>query len=252
MATSASNEQPKPPPETSEIARLILTISGIGIIVIAGVALAGAGFSGAAQFKDTSQLVFNSLLPLLGTWVGTVLAYYFSRKNFESASQSVERMVTLTTDQKLGQLFVQKEMLRPGEITVYSIPNGQGPKDVLLKDLRGKLGGKITRIPVVDSKGVVLYIIHQSGLFKFIAEKAVAGGTAIDKLTMQDLVDDAELHNWVTNIVYISEGASVADAKAKMDEQKGCQDLIVTKSGSKSEPMLGWMTNVDIGRLSKA
>jgi CBS domain-containing protein len=181
-----------------------------------------------------------------------VLAYYFSRKNFESASQSVERMVTLTTEQRLGQLLVQKEMLRPGQITVFQIAAGKSPKDVLLKDLRIKLGDKITRIPVVDSNGVVLYIVHQSGLFKFIAEKALAGGANIEKLTLQDLVDDAELKNWVTNIVYIPESASVADAKKKMDEQKGCQDLIVTKTGSNAEPMLGWMTNVDIGRLSKA
>jgi hypothetical protein len=240
------------PPEIGEIAKLVLGISGIGILVIAAVALVGAALSGATQFKDTSQLVFNSLLPLLGTWVGTVLAYYFSRKNFESASQSVERMVTLTTEQKLGQLLVQKEMLSPREITVYPIPAGKSPKDVPLKDLRGKLGDKITRIPVVDSNNVVLYIVHQSGLFKFIAEKALAGGANIDQLTLQELVDDAELKNWVTNIAYIPEGASVAAAKAKMDEQKGCQDLIVTRTGSNTEPMVGWMTNVDIGRLSKA
>lgn len=252
MTTPANNDKPGQPPELGEIAKLVLSISGIGILGIAAVALGGAYLSGTAQFKDTSQLVFNSLLPLLGTWVGTVLAYYFSRKNFESASQSVERMVTLTTEQKLGQLLVQKEMLGPGQITVHQIPPGKTPKDVPLKELRSKLGDKITRIPVVDSNGVVLYIVHQSGLFKFIAEKALAGGADIDKLTLQDLVDDAELKNWVTNIVYIPEGASVAAAKKKMDEQKGCQDLIVTKTGSKTEPMLGWMTNVDIGRLSKA
>jgi len=253
MATPASNDQPGQSSEITEIAKLVLGISGIGILVIAAVALGGAALTGKPeQFKDTSQLVFNSLLPLLGTWVGTVLAYYFSRKNFESASQSVERMVTATTEQRLGQLFVQKEMLSSRQITVYQIPPGKSPKDALLKELRIKLGDKITRIPIVDSNGVVLYIVHQSGLFKFIAEKALAGGADIEKLTLQDMVDDAELKNWVTNIVYIPEGASVAAAKAKMDEQKGCQDLIVTKTGSKTEPMLGWMTNVDIGRLSKA
>jgi len=252
MADPANDDKPEQPPELGEIAKLVLGISGFGILGIALVALGGAALSGAEQFKDTSQLVFNSLLPLLGTWVGTVLAYYFSRKNFESASQSVERMVTLTTEQKLGQLLVQKEMLRPGEISVFQIPAGKSPKDILLKDLRIKLGDKITRIPVVDSDGVVLYIVHQSGLFKFIAEKALAGAADIEKLTLQGMVDDAELKNWVTNIVYIPESASVADAKAKMDQQKGCQDLIVTKTGGKTEPMLGWMTNVDIGRLSKA
>ena len=240
------------PPEIAEVAKLVLGIAGGAIIGVSVISLGGAAWVGSGEFAKTSQLVFNALLPLLGTWVGTVLAYYFSRKNFESASQSVERLVTLTAEQKLGQMFVEKEMLRPGQITLYQIPAGKTPKDVLLKDLRSNLGGKITRIPIVDANGVVLYIVHQSGLFKFLAEKALAGAADIDKLTLQDLVDDAEIKNWVANIVYISEQASVADAKSTMEQQAGCQDLIVTKTGSKAEPMLGWMTNVDIGRLSKA
>jgi hypothetical protein len=199
-------------------------------------------------------MVFNALLPLLGTWVGTVLAYYFSSKNFEAASQSVERMVTLTTEQKLAQIFVDKEMIPAARIVVAQIPAGKAAKDVPLKDLRSRLGGKITRIPIVDANGIVQYILHQSGLFKFIADKALAGTAAsdIDKLTLQDLVDDAELKNWVGNIVFVSEQASVGAAKQAMEAQPGCQDLVVTKTGSKTEPMLGWMTNTDIGRLSKA
>ncbi|HYK89190.1 MAG TPA: hypothetical protein VE398_10495 [Acidobacteriota bacterium] len=253
MKSPARKDESGQPPEIAEIAKLVLVISGVAILGISLVSLGGAAWSGSAQFAETSRLVFNALLPLLGTWVGTVLAYYFSRKNFESASQSVERMVTLTVEQKLGQMFVEKEMMRPGQITLYQIPAGKTPKDVLLKDLRSKLGGKITRIPIVDSSGAILYIVHQSGLFKFFAEKALEGKAAdIDKLTLQDLVDDAELKNWVANIVYVSEQASVGDAKNKMEQQTGCQDLIVTKTGNKTEPMLGWMTNVDIGRLSKA
>ncbi len=242
------------PPELAEIAKWVLAISGAAIFLISFASLWGAFRSGGTQFAQTSQLVFNSLLPLLGTWVGTVLAYYFSRKNFESASQSVERMVTLTTEQKLGQLSVEKEMMRLPQITLYQIPAGKEPTDVPLKDLISKTGGKITRIPIVDANGVVLYIVHQSGLFKFLAEQALAGKTPaeIDKLSLQDLVNDAELKSWVSNIAYVSEQESVADAKNKMERQPGCQDLVVTKTGNKNEPMLGWMTNVDIGRLSKA
>jgi hypothetical protein len=115
------------------------------------------------------------------------------------------------------------------------------------------LGGKITRVPVLDANGVVLYIVHQSGLFRFLAEQALSGQVAsIGTLTLDDLVQDAQLKSWVSNIAYVSEQASVADAKKMMEQQPGCQDLIVTKTGAKTEPMSGWMTNVDIGRLSKA
>jgi hypothetical protein len=246
-------DEPEQPREVTEIARWVLGISGGTILVISAIALYGAA-SDPDQFAETSRLVFNALLPLLGTWVGTVLAYYFSRKNFEAASQSVERMVTLTTEQKLAQIFVEKEMIRPAQMTVHQIPAGKTARDVLLKDLRAKLGGRITRMPILDSSGVVQYIVHQSGLFKFLADKALGGATPaeIEKLTLQDLVDDAELKSWVANIVYVSERASVGDAKKAMEERPGCQDLIVTKTGSRTEAMLGWMTNVDIGRLSKA
>jgi hypothetical protein len=249
-STQNGNDQP---PEIGGIAKLVLGLAGGAIIGISAVSLAGAAWVGPEQFAQTSQMVFNALLPLLGTWVGTVLAYYFSRKNFESASQSVERMVNLTTEQKLGQIVVAKEMLRPVEITMHRIPAGKTPKDVMLKELRPYFTGKVTRIPVVDERNVVLYILHQSGLFKFLAESALRTPPVdIEKLTLQDLVDDADLKNWVTNIVFIGEEASVADAKRMMENKPGCQDLIVTKTGKNTEPIQGWMTNADIGRLSKA
>jgi hypothetical protein len=250
------NPQGEPEPahahETVEIAKRVLTLSGGTIAGISGLTLLGAALTGAKSFAATSQVVFNALLPLLGTWVGTVLAYYFSRKNFESASQSVERMVTLTVDQRLGELSVEKEMLRPDQITMHQISAGKNPRDIPLSEIRSKLGGKITRMPIVDDQGVARFILHQSSLFKYVADRALEGRSNIQQLTLQDLIDDAEIKDWVTNIVYVPERASVGDAKKKMEEQPRCQDLIVTMTGRKDEPMRGWMTNVDIGRLSKA
>ena len=99
-------DEPGQPQETSEIARWVLGISGGTILIISSVVLVGAWRSGV--FPNASRMVFNALLPLLGTWVGTVLAYYFSRKNFEAASQSVERMVTLTTEQRLARSSLRR------------------------------------------------------------------------------------------------------------------------------------------------
>jgi hypothetical protein len=242
-------QEPRPQTDVIEIARWVLGISGAGIFLVAGVTLIAA--HRANKLDTASTMVFNALLPLFGTWVGTVLAYYFSRKNFESASQSMERIVNLTVDQKLQQLTVSKEMIPLNQITLYTIPAGKKPADVTIKDIQAKLGGKITRVPIVDDKGIVMYIVHQSGLYRFLAEQAIAG-KPLPALTLQNLVDDATLKDWVTNIVYVSEQASVAAAKAAMEARSGCQDLVVTKTGANTEPMLGWMTNVDIGRLSKA
>jgi hypothetical protein len=253
MSDPLGKNSPEHPPELADIARWVLGISGSAILLIAFLVLVGAYQNGEESFFQTSQLVFNSLLPLLGTWVGTVLAYYFSRKNFESASNSVERMVTMTTEQKLQQLIVDQEMWRLSEITLFRIPKNKTAGDIQLKEIVAKLGGKVTRIPIVNDDSVILYILHQSSLYKFYGEKALANkpDSKLDEFTLQDLVNDKELKNWVTNIVFLSEKATVAEAKKQMEHQSGCQDVVVTKSGNKDEPMLGWMTNVDIGRLSK-
>jgi hypothetical protein len=61
--------------------------------------------------RQGSTLIFNALLPLAGTWVGTVIAYYFSSKNFETANQSMQRVVCeALTQRSYGK---QKSALLP-------------------------------------------------------------------------------------------------------------------------------------------
>jgi hypothetical protein len=37
-----------------------------------------------------------------------------------------------------------------------------------------------------------------------------------------------------------------------MEQIPGCQDVIITKTGDKAEPMIGCLSNIDISRLSAA
>src|SRR5271155_1830489 len=70
----------------------------IGVTVISVVAvssLAGLIIHNSKDQQDaarSAQNVLGSVLPLLGTWVGTILAYYFSKENFEAATKSVTEM----------------------------------------------------------------------------------------------------------------------------------------------------------------
>src|SRR5215471_8029519 len=70
----------------------IVGISVFGIVALSAVAIA---LSGSAR-ADTSRLVFSSVLPLLGTWVGTVLAFYFARENLQAATDSAIRTTEST------------------------------------------------------------------------------------------------------------------------------------------------------------
>jgi hypothetical protein len=43
--------------------------------------------------------------------------------------------------------------------------------------------------------------------------------------------------------VTVKEDATLADAKDAMDHAQDCQDVFVTKAGTKDEEVLGWITN---------
>ncbi len=52
------------------------------------------------------------------------------------------------------------------------------------------------------------------------------------------------------SLAFVPVNATVADAKMAMEQTEDCQDVFVTQAGSKSESVLGWLTNVDISNLT--
>ncbi|PYJ66774.1 MAG: hypothetical protein DME76_16260, partial [Verrucomicrobia bacterium] len=71
----------------------ILAIASL-IIVVAGInAIRAPSPENNAQFFDTAKYVLDVLLPVIGAWVGTVLAFYFGQVNFEAASKSAANLV---------------------------------------------------------------------------------------------------------------------------------------------------------------
>ena len=45
------------------------------------------------------------------------------------------------------------------------------------------------------------------------------------------------------SIATVSEKVTLAEAKAAMDASKYCQDVFVTKAGTRNEAVTGWITN---------
>ena len=104
------------------------------------------------------------------------------------------------------------------------------------------------RLPVLDANDCPLYIIHRSMLDKFIARHALSHtGRSARELTVADLLADDEMRRMFENtFATVSENASLADARNAMVAKPGCSDVFVTASGARNEPVLGWLTNIDI------
>jgi hypothetical protein len=225
-------------PDVSTRKWLALSIVGasiMGIVVISAVAIGLAGSNRA----DTSRLVFSSVLPLLGTWVGTVLAFYFARENLQAATESTLRLAGLETATPVNQV-----MIRESDFVAYDLGAGESADAVPLTAVRQRMQTLVPpsrRLPIRNASGAVLYVIHDSTLTAYAESQGQTTAT-LDK-TIGDMLTSSNFKELIEAIGFVSEKARVDEARAVMVSIKNCNDVFVTPNGGRDERALGWLTN---------
>ncbi|HEX6507781.1 MAG TPA: hypothetical protein VF221_09135 [Chloroflexota bacterium] len=219
------------------LAMIVVAISVIGIVAISGLAI---GFAGANNRADTSKLVFTAVLPLLGTWVGTVLAFYFAQGNLEAATESTLALAGATDT----TTPVTAVMIPESDWVTYDAAPGDDLNAVPLSQLYTKmrqLTPPARRLPIRNAAGAVLYVIHDSTLTAY-AESVHEASDSLTK-TLGDLLGVSEFSQLVSATGYVSTTASVSDARSRMGSIPNCNDVFVTASGKREEHATGWLTN---------
>jgi predicted lipoprotein len=250
----------------SQLARWLIICSGIGLVVVSIVVIY---FAKAADTDKTSTMVFNTLVPLFGTWVGTVIAFYFSSANYKAATDGVRDLVKqLTPAEKLASVPVTQAMISRQNMKVVTLQTtanaAQAAIDTaadaknLQTDINPMLRGQnaVSRIPVLDQNDVSMFIIHESLLYQYgaVADNPPDVPIAAQR-TLRNFLNynNNSMRDRVSNTrAFVSASASLADAKTAMDKVNGCQDVFVTQTGQSTEPVLGMLTNVDILNYAKA
>ncbi len=225
---------------------LAIIIVGIGITVVG--LLAGVAIGHSDNKTKDAQDILSTVLPLVGTWVGTVIAYYFSKENLESATRSVTQ---------LAQQLSPQERLKSTSVTSVMIPlaniNRPAQNDDVTQLLTAIIQNPIqqynvNRVPILTDNDLPKYVIHKSTIDSFQAQNPAN----IETSTLNDLLNDPKLGTIIRDSIFVvPENATLADAKEKMDRTANCQDVFVTKDGTYNSPVLGWITNVDLEKHSK-
>lgn len=160
------------------------------------------------------------------------------------------------TDKLVEMRPVEDVMLERNRMTFYEIKPGLSESDVKIEELYKMLKGVVTRIPIIDPEGIVKCVIHQSMLYKFIAEKMLeepGRQVSISTLSLKDFLDFPETLRLVKDsIAFVPISAKLGEAKSEMEKNKICQDVFVTENGKPNEPILGWLTNTEISKNIKA
>jgi len=93
MAKPEAGGNPSPEEDPRFKLAKLITQSSLGIILLIVIAMLVAILLGRDLTK--MQVILTSILPLLGTWIGTVLAYYFAKDNFEAAAKHEQQRLAL-------------------------------------------------------------------------------------------------------------------------------------------------------------
>src|SRR5438876_724908 len=94
---------------------------------------------------------------------------------------------------------------------------------------------------IVGASILVICVVHDATLTAY-AESVNQTTETLDK-TMGDLLKDPGFNALVKAMGFVSERATVADARAKMGSIKNCNDVFATANGNPDERAIGWLTN---------
>ncbi len=198
---------------------------------------------------EASQWVFNAIIPLIASWIGAVIAFYFGRENYEAAT---EQVLALTRD-TLDDLQVKNIMINVKTIVVKRLDTNEYETTKLENLINLYKEIEKDRIPIFSPDGVSKYIIHRSTMSEYnsTTEKKDVNGKEIE-LNLKHIIDDNKdkfSHEKRYGFITVTKETSIQKALNEMNELEGCKDIFITDDGKSSGKVLGWLTDTLINRF---
>jgi len=197
-------------------------------------------------------MVFTTVIALIGTWLGTVLAFYFARTNLEAASETTIKALSAARagadDASVMAFMLPVARIKP----LHLLKANEAIGDPEFGALCGEMSRfEQTRIPVASANGAVQYVVHDSDIDKYFASAATHGITPATKTDpMSTLLADTDFRTSIELFGTVPASATVKDVRALLAKTPGCKDVFVTEGGGRTESALGWITNSDLARFA--
>jgi hypothetical protein len=230
----------------------LISVSVLGIVAI----LFTAQWSDDKEKFSNVKDILTMVLPLIGAWVGTVLAFYFSKENFKAASDSTKDLFRefKSSEEKLKKINVADVMIKADAMVKLIISKEEKlyklKEDIIDGILEKDKKNSYNRLPVLSDNLYPKYIIHRSWFDKFLVKMTLAG-KKIEGLTLADMSADPDFTNDLTACFgTIKESSNLAEVKHLIDSVPNCQDVFITESGDTKSKVIGWITNVIVAKAS--
>lgn len=231
----------------NRIALIVLTIGSIAIIALSGaVIIAFVNVSATnepVQEKIDALLmgIFTAVLPVFATWVGTVIAFYFSNESFRQAATAArEAAQGLRPHERVSDRMIEFDKI------VKIVRNRDAVTSITMTEVIRHYSSTVTRVIIFDTHRVPVFVIPKrlipAELIDGSGQPTAAANETIDVFRKRSTTIAEETGKFS----FVSEQATVDDARTIM-AAAGVMDLFVTKTGQRTEAVLGWVPNDKLG-----
>lgn len=227
------------------LAPVVVAIGSAAIIVLALVViftLANLDDSTIKAKLDTILVgVFSAVLPVFATWVGTILAFYYSSENLRQATQSA-RELTQGARPEAESVTDLKRMIPYERITKYILGEGQNasdPREVKIADLESLMKGDlVSRVVVFGQARKPVAIIRKKSLEGYRSQTPALPADA----KLGEFLIDVTRATDAKRYRFVPASATVAFARQVLSTHN-VADIFVTDGGQEDEPVKGWITD---------
>ena len=235
---------------------------------------------GKDRFDHAKELI-TLLLPVFGTWIGIVLAFYFSKESMENSSMNLKTLVDHVADSnKRPEDMLTRDVMLTFPSFTFKYVTTSAEFEALpiqgLIDMMQETGTE--RLPIiVKGQDTFHFLIYRGTLERYLLsddaktamDASIAAATAATNaaaaqaaaaglpapapiapapLTIKDL--QASTLPLVQEVIklgnaqpFVSINSKVGEVQDMLKSNMLVQDVLVTETGSKKEKVLGWVTD---------
>lgn len=244
-----------------KLARAVVYVSGAVLLILAVV----VGYVAKTAYFDAQKLdvaiglvekFLFAVLPMIGTWIGTVLAFYFTNDSFQTASNQTRLTLSDAREARLRQISVREAMVPVSKVEAIEADEEDWPNVYFDTDVIGLINRKFSRVPFFSKgRGRVLGIVHDAVVKAYAWQCGVPPQGGTKTRTLKDFFDNDEVRSaFEHSVAFVGPEATLADVKRAMDAAStrghACRDVFVTEDGTPAGRPLGMVTNIDLERFS--
>ncbi|MEM9001442.1 MAG: hypothetical protein AAGB24_14360 [Bacteroidota bacterium] len=187
------------------------------------------------QKADTMQDIFNTLIPLFATWIGTVLAFYFGKENFDIATKRYDKLIDKLSPDILDDINVTQIMISKKTMVFKNLEELEAKKIKEIIDFLNEV--KKSRLPILE-KGELKYVVHKATFLNALNELEDANSVA--DYDFSSFISNKKHQEVARSFLTFGKGVILEDIRLALAKNSSIKDVFIL---DKNKSLVGWLTD---------